>query len=49
MPTCAGQLDDSPLDLKPAPLLGQHNAEVYQDLLGLSPEAVKDLEKEGVI
>jgi formyl-CoA transferase len=49
MPTCAVQLDDSPLDLKPAPLLGQHNAEVYQDLLGLSPEAVKDLEKEGVI
>ena len=49
MPTCAVQLDDSPLDLKPAPLLGQHNAEVYQDLLGLSPEAVKALEKEGVI
>jgi formyl-CoA transferase len=49
MATCAVQLDDSPVELKPAPLLGQHNAEVYQDLLGLSPKAVKELEKEGVI
>lgn len=49
MPTCAVQLDDSPLELKPAPLLGEHNDEVYQDLLGLSPEAVRELEKEGVV
>ena len=49
MPTCAVQMDDSPLELRPAPLLGQHNAEVYHELLGLSAEALKALEAEGVI
>nr|WP_256789106.1 CoA transferase [Frankia alni] len=32
-----------------APLLGQHNTEILRDLLGLSDEAVKTLEANGVI
>ena len=49
MPGCAVQLDASPVEVTPAPLLGQHNIEVYQGLLGLSPEQLQGLEKEGVI
>jgi crotonobetainyl-CoA:carnitine CoA-transferase CaiB-like acyl-CoA transferase len=33
----------------PAPLLGQHNAEIYEGLLGFSREEMKELEKAKVI
>ena len=33
----------------PAPLLGQHNEEVYSELLGLSKEELEELRKEGVV
>jgi crotonobetainyl-CoA:carnitine CoA-transferase CaiB-like acyl-CoA transferase len=33
----------------PAPLLGQHNGEIYGDLLGFSREEMKELEKAKVI
>lgn len=49
MPGCAVQLTDSPVAVKPAPLLGQHNEEVYRDFLGLSGDALKTLAEEGVI
>ncbi len=49
MPGCAVQLDDSPVEVTPAPLLGQHNTDVYQGVLGLSEEEMKGLEQEGVI
>jgi crotonobetainyl-CoA:carnitine CoA-transferase CaiB-like acyl-CoA transferase len=33
----------------PAPTLGQHNARILSRMLGLSPEALRELEAEGVI
>ncbi|HXG21951.1 MAG TPA: CoA transferase [Methylomirabilota bacterium] len=49
MPGCAVQLTDSPVKVQPAPLLGQHNAEVYGELLQLSSDAVEQLAKDGVL
>jgi len=33
----------------PAPLLGQHNEEVYSELLGLSKERLEELRRDGVV
>ncbi len=43
------QLSASPLDVEPAPLLGQHNADVYGALLGLTTEDVNALKRSGDI
>lgn len=42
-------LEDSPVDMEPAPLLGQHNSEVFGDLLGLSEDDLGQLKHEKVI
>lgn len=34
---------------RPAPLLGQHNEEVYRDLLGLSAGQLEELEMQGIV
>jgi formyl-CoA transferase len=39
MPDCPVRLEDSPVDVKAAPLLGQHNGEVYGELEGMTPMA----------
>jgi formyl-CoA transferase len=49
MPANPIRLGDSPTEVKPAPLLGQHNTDVYGALLGLGPEDLAALKRDGVI
>jgi formyl-CoA transferase len=49
MPGCPVRLEDSPVEVKPAPLLGQHNAEVYAQYLGLGAAELESLKREGII
>ncbi len=49
MPTWPVRHDGKPLQITPAPLLGQHNAEVLNDWLGMSDGDVEGLRKEGAL
>jgi formyl-CoA transferase len=49
MPGCPVRLEDSPVELESAPLLGQHNREVYGELLGLGESELEELKSEGVL
>ncbi|HZP37149.1 MAG TPA: CoA transferase [Methylomirabilota bacterium] len=49
MPGNPVRLSDSPTDVTRSPLLGEHNAEVYQRLLGLAPDQIDQLKRDGVI
>ncbi len=49
MPGCPVKLEDSPVEVKSAPLLGQHNAEVYSSLLGLADAELQRLKQQGII
>jgi formyl-CoA transferase len=49
MPACAVQLSDSPVEVRPAPLLGQHNADVYGTLLRLTKADLAGLKEEGIL
>lgn len=46
---CAVHLSDSPVDIQPAPLLGQHTVEVLGSLLGLTTADLAGLRAEGVV
>ncbi len=49
MPGNPVRLSDSPTDVTRSPMLGEHNAEVYQRLLGLAPDQIDQLKRDGVI
>jgi crotonobetainyl-CoA:carnitine CoA-transferase CaiB-like acyl-CoA transferase len=49
MPGCPVRLEDSPADVAAAPLLGQHNGEVYGELLGLTESELQGLKADGVV
>jgi formyl-CoA transferase len=49
MPGCPVKLSDSPVQVQPAPLLGQHNAEVYAELLGFDADKLRSLHEQAVI
>ena len=49
MPGNPVRLSASPTTVTPAPLLGQHNEEIYGPLLGCTAEEVSVLKRDGVI
>lgn len=49
MPANPVRLSDSPTEMVRAPLLGEHNAEVYGKLLGYGPAELDALRRDGVI
>jgi formyl-CoA transferase len=48
-PGWAVRLSNSPIDFRPAPLLGAHTEEILTDLLGMAGERIEELRKDGVV
>ena len=43
------KMGDTPYELKRAPLLGEHNDEIYRDHLGYSEKDIENFHAQGVI
>jgi formyl-CoA transferase len=49
MPGCPIKLEDSPVEITSAPLLGEHNREIYRELMGFNDAELEQLRQQGVI
>jgi crotonobetainyl-CoA:carnitine CoA-transferase CaiB-like acyl-CoA transferase len=49
MPAWPVRFDGAPPRVKPSPLLGEHNADVLSRWLGMSPEDVEALRRDGIV
>ena len=49
MPGCPVRLEDSPAEVTAAPLLGQHNGEIYGEMLGMTANDLEQLRQQGVV
>jgi formyl-CoA transferase len=49
MPGCPVRLDESPVKVESAPLLGQHNREIYSRMLRFSDDDLRQLKEQGII
>ena len=49
MPTWPVRFDGAPPPIKPAPLLSEHTAEVFDEWLGLDAAEVEALREQGVV
>ena len=49
IPGCPVKLSDSPVEVKPAPRLGAHNAEVFSEFLGFDEAKLAELKEKSVI
>jgi formyl-CoA transferase len=49
LPGCPVKMSDSPVDFTAAPLLGQHNEEVFSEAFGYDSDALDRLERQNVV
>ncbi|MCI0439212.1 MAG: CoA transferase [Chloroflexi bacterium] len=49
VPGCPVKLTDSPVEVRPAPLLGQHTSEVLGEMLGLDSSRLAELKEQAVL
>ena len=49
MPAFPVRFDGAPARVKPAPLLGEHTAEVFAEWIGMSAADVEQLRRDGVV
>lgn len=49
LPGCPVKLSDSPVTVTPAPLLGEHTAEVFSEMLGFKEAQLAELKEDSVI
>jgi formyl-CoA transferase len=49
MPGCPVKLEDSPAEVRSAPLLGEHNRQVYASMLGFNDSDLEQLKQQGII